>query len=138
MIKKTLTYTDYNGNERTETFYFNLNKAEITELEVSHKGGLVSYMEQIIAAEDNSQIINIFKEIIKKSHGVKSEDGRRFIKNEETLANFMQTNAYSELFIELVKDADVAAAFITGLVPEKIQKAINTKEAIKHSSRIDD
>lgn len=122
MIKKTLTYTDYNGNERTEDFYFNLTKAELTEMELSQSGGLTAMMEKIIASQDTKQIVEIFKDLILRAHGEKSLDGRRFIKTQEIRDNFAQTEAYSDLFMSLASNAELASEFVNGIVP-----AANTK-----------
>lgn len=118
MLKKTITYTDYNGNERTEDFYFNLSKAEVMEMEMSTTGGMAEMIQKIVSAQDAPAIIKIFKEIILKSYGEKSPDGKRFIKSEEIARAFSQTEAYSELYMELSTDADAAAAFVRGIVPE--------------------
>lgn len=117
MLKKTITYQDYNGNEITEDFYFNLSKAEVTEMELSRTGGLSKYIERIVAAKDVPAIINEFKYLVLKSYGVKSEDGKRFIKSEELSQAFAQTEAYTELFVELVSDAEAAAKFVNGIIP---------------------
>lgn len=118
MLKKTITYTDYNGKERTEDHYFNLTKAEVTEMEASETGGLVNTIERITVEEDQKEIIRIFKEVILKAYGKKSDDGRRFIKSEELATEFSQTEAYSELFMELATDADAATTFMNGIVPK--------------------
>lgn len=117
MLKKTITYEDFDGNKRTETFYFNLTQAEVAEMELSTKGGLVAKINKIIETEDSEAIIAIFKEVIAKAYGEKSEDGRRFIKNKELREAFIQTQAYSDLFMELATNADAAAAFMNGIVP---------------------
>lgn len=117
MIKKTITYTDYNENTRTEDFYFNLNKAEIMRMEMSTKGGLVEKINRIVAAQDAPAIIEVFEDLIQRSYGVKTADGRGFEKSKEALAAFMATEAYSELFMELATDADAASAFVNGIVP---------------------
>lgn len=119
MLKKTITYTDYDGNERTETFLFNLTKAEVTEMEFSVGGGLVKLIEKIVAEQDNKRIIELFKEVILASYGEKSPDGKRFVKNQELRDAFSQTEAYSELFMELAGSAEAAAAFINGIVPQQ-------------------
>lgn len=118
MIKKTITYTDYNGTERTEDFYFNLNKAEITEMELSVDGGFAEKIKQIIAAKKQSEIIKLFKDIILRAYGKKSDDGRRFIKSEEISKEFSQTEAYSDLFMELSVNDELAAEFINGIMPK--------------------
>jgi len=117
MLKKTITYTDYNGSERTEDFYFNLSKAEVMEMEMSTSGGLAGMIQRIVAAQDAPAIIKIFKDLILKAYGVKSPDGKRFIKSEELATEFSQTEAYSILFMELSTDADAASEFVTGIVP---------------------
>lgn len=127
MIKETITYTDYNGNERKEDFYFNLTKAEVMELEMSTKGGLAEMIQRIVAAQDQPAIIKVFKELIVKAYGVKSPDGKRFIKNQEVVDDFVQTEAFSELFMKLATDADAAAKFVNGIVPADLAKQLATK-----------
>ena len=117
MLKKTITYTDYDGHERTEDYYFNLTKAEVMEMEMSTSGGLAGMIQRIVAAQDAPAIIKIFKDLILKAYGVKSPDGKRFIKSEELSTEFSQTEAYSILFMELSTDADAASEFVTGIVP---------------------
>lgn len=129
MLKKTITFTDYNDQQLTEDFYFNLSTAEITEMELSQKGGLTEYMKKIIAEEDGKKLVELFKELITKSVGKRSGDGRRFIKNQEIIDDFVQTEAYSQLFIELSTDADQAAAFITGVVPSNMKEAVEKAAA---------
>ena len=117
MLKKTITYTDYNGIERTEDFRFNLSKAELAEMEMSTSGGLTEMIERIVAAQDAPSIIKIFKDLILKAYGEKSPDGKRFIKSEELSTAFSQTEAYSQLFMELASNPDEAAKFINGIIP---------------------
>ena len=130
MLKKTITYTDYNGSERTEDFYFNLNKAEIMEMEMSTTGGLAEMINRIVAAQDAPAIIKVFKDLVLKAYGIKSPDGKRFVKvdNGKRLADeFAQTEAYSILFMELATDADAAAKFVNGIVPAEAKQAIEKK-----------
>ena len=117
MLKKTITYTDYNGVERTEDFYFNLTKAELLDWELSTNGGLTVVAQRIINAKDQVKAIKLFREIIDKSYGVKSEDGRRFIKNETVLNEFRESPAYSELYMELVSNDQAASAFVNSILP---------------------
>ena len=117
MLKKTITYTDYNGSERTEDFYFNLTKAEVVEMEMSTTGGLAEMIKKIVAAQDAPSIIAIFNKLILKAYGEKSPDGKRFIKADEISNAFSQTEAYSQLFMELATDADKAAEFVNGITP---------------------
>lgn len=117
MLKKTITFEDFDGRQVTEDFYFNLSKAELVELEVSSKTGFADLLQQIVASNDGQEIINHFKQIILMAYGKKSDDGRRFIKSQELRDEFEQTNAYSELFIELATNADAASAFMRGVVP---------------------
>lgn len=128
MLKKTIKYTDYNGNNREEDFYFNLNKAEIMKMEMSTTGGLAEKINRIVAAQDVPAIITVFEDLIQKSYGVKTADGRGFEKKQEYLDSFMSTEAYSILYMELATDAEKAAEFINGVVPadmsKQVQKAI--------------
>lgn len=122
MLKKTITYTDYNGAERTEDFYFNLTKAEVMEMEMSTTGGLAEMIQKIVAAQDAPAIIKVFKDLILKAYGEKSPDGRRFMKEDENgrplSDKFKQTEAYSILFMELATDTDSASKFVNGIVPD--------------------
>lgn len=123
MLKKTIKYTNYNDVQMTEDFYFNLTKAEIMEMEMSTTGGLAEMITKIVNAQDAPAIIKIFKELILRAYGEKSPDGKRFIKSKELSDAFAQTEAYSELFMELSTDADAAAAFVNGIVPKDLQQA---------------
>ena len=117
MLKKTITYTDYDGNERTEDFYFNLTKAEVAEMEMTHTGGMEKMLRKIVAEKDSKRIVEIFKDLILRAYGEKSADGKRFIKNQELRDSFAQTEAYSDLFMELATDAEAASAFVNGILP---------------------
>ena len=117
MLKKVITYIDYDGNERKETFYFNLSKAEIAEMELSISGGLEQMLKKIIDERDQPKLVAMFKDLILRSVGEKSPDGKRFIKNKEISDAFSQTEAYSDLFMELATNADAAAAFVNGILP---------------------
>lgn len=124
MIKKTVTYIDYNGVERTENFYFNLSKAEIMEMEMGTAGGMAEAIQKIVDAKDAPAIIRVFKDLVLKAYGVKSDDGRRFIKTKALSEEFEQTEAYSQIFMELATDSDAAAKFINGIIPSDLaQKA---------------
>lgn len=116
MVRKTITYTDYDGNQRTEEFLFNLSKAELIEMEASESGGMEKMLKRIIAEEDTKKIMSIVKDVILKSYGKKSDDGRRFIKSEGLSNEFSQTEAYSELLWELLQNEESAAKFMNGLV----------------------
>lgn len=121
MISKTISYTDYNGVDRTETFYFNLTEAELLESELSTNGSLSGTITKIVETNDVSAIVGIFKDLILKAYGEKSVDGRRFIKNDEIRQAFAQTEAYSKLFMELATNADEAVKFVNGLIPASLR-----------------
>ena len=127
MLKKNIKYVDYDGNDRAEDFYFNLNKAEVIELQLGTVGGLTKTLEKIVQEKDTSRIIEYFKTIILKAYGEKSADGRRFIKSQELRDAFEQTDAYSELFMELASDAKMAAEFINGVLPKEAADAIGVE-----------
>lgn len=122
MLKKTIKYKDLEGNDVEDDFYFNLNKAEILELEVKRKGGLEAYMQELIDAEDGGQIISVFKEVIEMSIGKRSADGKKFIKNQELRDEFFQSDAYSSLLMEFLTEPSeqMGAAFMRGIVPADI------------------
>jgi hypothetical protein len=117
VLKKTIKYTDFNGEEVSEDFLFHLSKAELVELEMSHEGGFVASMQKVVEAEDNKTIIAEFKKIILQSYGQKSLDGKRFIKNQTLRDEFESSEAYSTLFMELVTDTDAAIEFMNGIIP---------------------
>ena len=129
MLKKIITYTDYNGVERTEHFYFNLSKAELMEMELGVTGGMTEMLDKIIAAKDAPSLMKTFKEMIMKAYGVKSDDGKRLIKSEELSIAFTQTEAYSVLFMELITDDKAAADFVNGIIPNEIQTEVAAQTA---------
>lgn len=122
MLKKVIKYKDFNGVEREEPFYFNLNEAEMFELEMGTTGGFAEFIVRVIQEKDQKTLISLFKEFILKAYGEKSADGKYLMKSPEISAKFACTNAYSVLFMELATDADKAAEFVNGLAPtdEKI------------------
>lgn len=128
MLKKLIKYTDYNGKERQENFYFYLNKAELMEMELGTVGGMQNLIQLIIDKQDIPEIIKAFKMIILKSYGEKSADGVRFIKSEELSRAFSQTEAYANLYMELISDGNAAAAFINGIVPPDLLRAREQKD----------
>ena len=132
MLKKPIKYTDYNGVEREEDFYFDLSQAEIVEMELSEQGGLSQLIQKIISAKDIPSLIKLFKELILKSYGEKSADGRRFIKSKELSEAFSQTPAYSILYMELVSDDKAAAAFVNSVVPQETLAKAKELEAKKN------
>lgn len=120
MYKKTIAFTDYNGVNREEDFYFNLNESEVMKLEMRVPGGLTAMMQRIVQKMDAQQIIDTFEELIRRSYGEKSPDGREFRKSPELVEKFMQTEAYNKLFMELCTDSKAAAEFFNNIVPQKI------------------
>ena len=125
MLKKTITYEDYNGVSRTEDFYFNLSKAEIMEMEMGTTGGFGAMVNKIIAAKDMPTLIHLFKDLLLKAYGEKSPDGKRFIKSPELSEAFSQTEAYSQLFMKLATDAEEGSKFVNGIVPAKMSARAN-------------
>lgn len=122
MLKKTVEYTDYNGVSRKEDFYFNLTKAECTEMELGTEGGLAAKMQKIIDAQNMPEIIKTFKEIVLASYGIKSDDGKRFMKSDTIREEFSQTEAYSIIFMELATDENAATNFINGILPADLPR----------------
>lgn len=130
MFKKTIEYTDFNGEKRKEDFYFNLNKAELMEMQLSESGGLLNHLTRIIKTKDSPELVKIFKDIILMAYGEKSPDGKIFLKSDEIRRNFECTEAYAELFMELATDSDSAAEFINALLPSDYRSTPSDREAI--------
>lgn len=118
MYIKTITYTDYNGESRTEDFYFNITKAELAEYNIMTEGGLEAKIKRITAAKEATEIFKMFKALILMSYGKKSDDGKRFIKSSELTDAFTQTEAYSELFMQLATDEEEANRFVKNVMPK--------------------
>lgn len=118
MLKKTIKFSNLDGEEVSEDFYFHISKAELIEMEMSHSGGLSEWLRNVVADEDGKSIISEFKKIILGAYGERSPDGRRFIKNQELRDEFEQTDAYSVLFVELVTNTDAAIEFVNGVMPQ--------------------
>ncbi|MBP5594388.1 MAG: hypothetical protein J6Y02_03325 [Pseudobutyrivibrio sp.] len=131
MYSRKVKYEDYDGNEREVECFFNLNKAELLELQMSWDGGLEKVLEKIVAEHDQKRMIEMFKMIMLKSYGQKSLDGNRFIKNAQLTEEFTQTEAYSELFMLFATDADVASEFINGIIPKSLVEETKKLEAEK-------
>lgn len=117
MLRKKIKYIDYDGNEREEEFLFNLTKAEIIEMELGMAGGMQNFIQKIIDTRDIPKLAGLWKEIILKAYGEKSDDGKRFIKSKEISTAFSQTEAYSELYTELCTNTEAATAFMNGIIP---------------------
>ena len=135
MLKLTKTFTDYDGNVRTEDFYFNLSKAEVMKMEMGETGGLEKLLRKIIAEQDNVKIMEYFDDIISRSYGVKSPDGREFVKSPELTKKFKETEAYSDLFMELCIDAKKAADFVNQVLPN-VETSTAQPEAVANVTNI--
>ena len=125
MHKETVKYIDYNGVERTEDVYFNLSKAELMEMQLSTAGGFDTMINKLIKAQDQPTLVKIFKDIILRSYGVPSLDGRRFVKTKELTEEFTQTEAYSDLYMKFITDSEAAAKFINGIMPKSLIEQMN-------------
>jgi hypothetical protein len=128
MLKKTITYTDYNDQKRTEDFWFHLTKTELIELDASNEGGLETTIRKIIKETDTKRIVELVKTLVLKSYGEKSADGKRFIKSEEATTAFTQTEAYSQLFVDLISDASQMTAFFKGIIPQDLREQADKME----------
>ncbi len=135
MLKKTITYKDYNGEEATDELFFHLSKAELIEMEMEHEGGMLETLNRIIAAEDNAALIREFKHILLQSYGVRSADGKRFTKNQRLREEFESTEAYSTLFMQLVTDTDAAIEFFNGIVPDDMAPEMAKVTALEEAKK---
>lgn len=122
MFKKTITYIDYNGQERTEDFYFNLSKSEMIMLESTTPGGYAAMLQRIIDSKDNISLMKTFTDLIKMSYGVKSDDGKRFVKNEQVVDDFMNSAAFDQMFTEFFTDENSASDFAKGIMPQDLSR----------------
>lgn len=131
MLTKQITYTDFFGVERTETFYFNLSQSELVEMQFGTAGGLGEMIQKVVDAKDQQTIIKVFRELILKSYGEVSPDGRRLMKSDEISKAFSETNAYDKLYMELSTDDIAAADFINGIVPKEISEQVKERKALE-------
>lgn len=131
MFKKKINYTDFDGNNRSETFYFNFTKGELLEMQIGTNGGYDNYLKRLVESQDQAEITKIFKEIILKAYGIKSDDGKRFIKTDALREEFTQTEAYSELFTELATNTEAAIEFINGIMPPALMAEVNKEDMKK-------
>lgn len=122
MYTITKTYRDWNDVERTEDFRFNLTKAALMEMQYEQEGGMREYLQKIIDAKDQKELMRMFKDLVLRAYGEKSDDGKYFIQNEDTKARFAATPVYSEIFMELSTDSEKASAFVNGIMPADISK----------------
>ena len=132
MLKQTITYIDYNDEERTEDFFFNFSKAELAEMELTTPGGLAAYIEKIINTKDTPELIKIFKKLVLDAYGIKSDDGKRFMKSPEIAKAFAETEAYSNFFMDLASNSDMASMFINSIIPKSLAEEVakqNNKQA---------
>lgn len=129
MFTKTVTYKDFDGNERTEVCRFNLSEPEIIEMETSYPGGLEQMLKKIIEEKDQQKILAVFKELMLKSYGEKTPDGKRFVKSKELSEAFSQTGAYEQLYMRILRDTDFAIEFTKGIMPERVRQAASQVSA---------
>jgi len=126
MLKRVVKYVDFDGNEREETLYFNFTKAEVIKMEMSMAGGLVNYINRLVETKDESAMVTLWEEIILSAYGEKSSDGRRFIKGPDIRKAFSETQAFSDLFIELSTDTAAASAFVNSIIPQPEAEPVKT------------
>ena len=131
MYRDHRTYVDFNGVERTEDFYFNLSKAEIADMELSTTGGIKDMVNKILEAKDQAKLVSLFKDLIRMAYGVKSEDGRNFIKNDKVREDYFSTNAYSDLYMELATNDQFASQFFEAILPVTAEDSESHTDNVK-------
>lgn len=134
MLKRDITYENFDGEKVTEPFYFNLTKTELLEMQIDYEGGMEALIKQIIRTEDIKSLVGLFKKVVLASYGVRSDDGKRFIKNDQLREEFTQMAAFDALFMELATDEGAAATFVIGVVPQGMKEEIE-KEAAKQTEK---
>lgn len=128
MFSDKITYEDFNGNTVEEEVFFNISKMEALELEASYPHGYASFLEKVAQSDDNLLALKAFKDLVKLAYGVKSEDGKRFVKSDEEYEKFESSPVYDEVVIKLISDGDYALDFVLGAFPNSNGE---TKEAIQ-------
>ena len=140
MLIKKITYTDFFGKERTEEFRFNLSKGEISRDLIKTEGSLVNKLQAIVDAKNNTDVMNVFEKLIEKSYGEISEDGRRFMKEDDNgrplFNKFRQTPAYDILYMELISDEKKAVAFFKGILDPELQKEVAAAQAAEAAKQL--
>ncbi len=137
MYHREIEFEDFNGTTRKETFYFNLSRHEVLDLEWRTPGGIENYMKTIMATLDGQKLADMFQMLIDKSYGVKSPDGRSFVKGDQILNNFKFTNAYDNLYVELATDDKAAAEFINGIFPKEAVEAARKQKELAEKSGLE-
>lgn len=137
MLKKTITYEDFNGEKRTEDFYFNVSKAELVEMEMSEKDGFGATLKQIVAAQDGRGLIKHFKQIIGSAYGIRSDDGKFFRKTPEIQNDFLNSAAYDTLFMEFMTSEEAAMNFVMAILPKDMIDALNTEIKTVSSNKLE-
>lgn len=135
MLKKTFQYTDFNGNEQEETFYFNLSKSEVIEYELQERAGMSTTLQRIVEERDNQKILAHFKDIVMKSVGRKSDDGRRFVKNDDIREDFLASPAYDEMFVWLMSEPGAGADFINSVFPQDVEEFVKKIESDQQATK---
>lgn len=135
MLKKTFQYTDFNGNEQEETFYFNLSKSEVIEYELQERAGMSTTLQRIVEERDNQKILAHFKDLVMKSVGRKSDDGRRFVKNDEIREDFLASPAYDEMFIWLMSEPGAGAEFVNNVLPQDVDEFVKKVDSGQQATK---
>ena len=135
MLKKTFQYTDFNGNEQDETFYFNLSKSEVIEYELQERAGMSTTLQRIVEERDNQKILAHFKDLVMKSVGRKSDDGRRFVKNDEIREDFLASPAYDEMFIWLMSEPGAGAEFVNNVLPQDVDEFVKKVDSGQQAAK---
>lgn len=136
MLKKEITYTDYNGTKRTETFYFNLSRPELLRMEMTTESSLEEKLKAMVKEKNKVKLYEYFEWLVLKSYGEKSEDGKHFHKSEALSKAFSETEAYTELLMELCSGEDKVLDFVNGIMPTPVPKEVQ-KQALDMASAVD-
>ena len=136
MLKKEITYTDYNGTKRTEDFYFNLSRPELLRMEMTSESSLQEKLKAMIKEQNKVKLYEYFEWLVLKSYGEKSEDGKHFHKSEALSKAFSETEAYTELLTELCSGEDKVLEFVNGIMPTPVPKEVQ-KQALNMASAVD-
>jgi len=129
MIKKTVTYEDFNGEKKTKELWFHFSESEITNEELTTEGGLYNTIRKMTEEQDRIMLAKLFRQIILKSYGEKSADGERFMKSQEIMDNFEHSAAYDALYMELATDTQKVSDFVKGTLPKNLAARVDEELA---------
>lgn len=129
MLKQKVQYEDFDGATQVEDLYFNLNRMELIALQSRYgKEDMAAYIDKLVEDKDIEKVYEILNDIVLSAYGIRSEDGKRFLKSETIREEFKQSLAYDALIEDFHDETrKVLESFIVGITAHirGINKAAN-------------